>query len=119
MRTASANVPSSPGRKAAFRRAYLLGFARTVGRRLRASHDESVAEAIGEHGDSVLPVLASRKAAVDAVVSALGKISTMSAQASDGEGWVAGAKAAERASLVGQPAFPAVPRGIGRVGGMS
>jgi hypothetical protein len=114
LRIASSDLSTWPGRKAAFRRAYLLGFARTIGARLRTTHDAAVAEAVREHGEHVLPVLASRDAAVKAAVDALGETKAMSASASDGSGWIAGANAAERASLVGQRPLPDPRRAIGR-----
>jgi hypothetical protein len=109
LRAASAGASNVPGQKAAFRRAYLLGFARAIGARLRVAHDEGVADAVRDHGESLLPVLAAREAAVDAAVDALGKLRHMQTRASNGAGWAAGADAGNRATLVHQRPLPTGP----------
>jgi hypothetical protein len=118
VRTASARVSTAPGQKAAFRRAYLLGFARSIGARLRAAHDAGVADAVRESGGGLLPVLAAREAAVEAAVAALGTLGHMKTRVSSGEGWAAGAEAARRANLVHQPSLPVHPGALpARTGG--
>lgn len=101
-------------RKAAFRRSFLLAFAVRVGIRLAESSERSVSDLRAEHGDSVLPVLASRDAAVDAAVErAAPGARALRASASDGHGWLAGAAAGDRATFSNQPAMPAMPRQLG------
>ena len=97
-----------PARKAAYRRAFLAAFAARIGVRLRAASEESLVDARREHGDALLPVLASRQAAVDAAISAVGT-RPLSASVSDGRGWAAGTRAADRATIAGQPSMPVMP----------
>jgi hypothetical protein len=107
-RTGSYDAPAS---KAGFRRAYLVAFAFRIGERLRAAADASVADLKRDHGDAVLPVLASRRAAVDAAFDTIAQGSRpIRFTASDARGRYAGADAAERATLSSQPRLPAMPR---------
>lgn len=89
-------------RTRSFRSSFLTAFATRIGERLEfASKDAETTAAESAGGGALVPVLAARKAAVDAAVDeifpelqskALGSIS-------DGEGWRAGMSAADRAEL--------------------
>jgi hypothetical protein len=111
MAAAGSGPYSAPSTTAGFRRAYLLAFAFRIGERLNAAADASVVDLKRDHGDAVLPVLASRRAAVDAAFDAIAKGSRpISFTASNWSGWRAGADAAERATLTSQPRLPPMPR---------
>lgn len=90
-------------RSRGFRSSFLLAYATAIGRRLREATAAVVAEAATDHGDALLPVLASKADAVEAAVrEACPRLVTRRASASDAAGWSAGAAAAERADL-GRP----------------
>jgi hypothetical protein len=100
---------------AAFRRAYLFGFARQIGSRLAKSRVDTVREAEQVHGESLLPVLASRDAAVEAAVEvAAPRARNVRAQVSNIDGLVAGRRAADRATLANQSNLPTSRRQLGR-----
>jgi hypothetical protein len=97
---------SHPSTVAAFRRAFLLGFAQRIGQRLSSGREAVIDEAHATHGDDLLPVLADRADAIDAAIEPFlnpaGKprrASRYSNLAGLGAGHVAGA----RASLSQQP----------------
>lgn len=91
-------------RKAAFRRAYLHGFAHRIGDRLHVARDHAVDEAKSEHGDALLPVLASRVEAVDAAVDKLAPgTKPMRDRISSASGWTAGDQDARRATVITDP----------------
>ena len=93
----------SSARTAAFRRAFLYAFAARIGQRLRRAADAAVAAATEAHGDSLLPVLASREEAVEAAVAAAApRTSTARFSFSDHDGYRAGVAAADRATLATQ-----------------
>jgi hypothetical protein len=99
-----------PARKAAFRRAFMMGFGRRIALRLEALAEARTTEISQERGVDLLPVLASRQAAVDAAVKATSpNVSTISARISDARGWVAGAAAGDRATIATQPSLPDLP----------
>jgi len=92
----------SPSRVKAFRHAFLLGFAGRIGERLTTQAELDVEEAAAEHGQSVLPVLASRADEVDAAMrDAFPDVGTLRVTASSGLGAAAGRSAADRADLGG------------------
>lgn len=100
---------------AAYRRAFLLSFARRIGQRLRVSRQACVDALAEEHGASLLPVLKEHDSAVDAAVeAAMGQLGSMRTTASNPQGWINGARAGERASLANVVPFPSMPRSIGR-----
>ena len=84
-----------------FRRAFLLGYAHRIGERLQDARRRATAEAAAERGLDLLPVLRSRREAVDAAVAELfPKLRTSRSRASvDAGGWFAGRSAAERADV--------------------
>jgi len=88
-------------RSRGFRSAFLTAYAVRVGQRLAESREASVAEAESTHGASLLPVLASREKAVEALVDEMfPKLHKGRRSASyDGAGWAAGVAAADRADL--------------------
>ena len=88
------------GRTKAFRHAFLLAFAARIGARLRESQRSAEHEAAATHGAALVPVLTKRLAAVDtAVTDAFGPLGRKRVSASHGQGWRAGAAAADRATL--------------------
>jgi len=84
-----------------FRRAFLLGYAHRIGERLQDARRRATAEAAAERELDLLPVLRSRREAVDAAVAELfPKLRTSRSRASvDAGGWSAGQTAAERADV--------------------
>ncbi|SOC52052.1 Protein of unknown function [Blastococcus aggregatus] len=91
--------PSSSPR--AFRRAFLLGYAHRIGERLQDARRRATAEAAAERELDLLPVLRSRREAVDSAVAQLfPKLRSSRSRASvDAGGWYAGQTAAERADV--------------------
>jgi hypothetical protein len=93
------------GRRAAprsFRRAFLLGYAQRIGERLQTARRRATSDAASERGVDLLPVLRSRREAVDAAVAELfPKVRASRSRASsvDAGGWYAGQSAAERADV--------------------
>ncbi len=84
-----------------FRRAFLLGYAHRIGERLQEARRRATADAAEERGLDLLPVLRSRRAAVDAAVAELfPRVRTSRSRATvDAGGWYAGQTAAERADV--------------------
>lgn len=87
-----------------FRRAFLLGYAHRIGERLQDARRRATAEAAdaaGQRGVDLLPVLRSRKEAVDAAVAELfPRLRASRSRATvDAGGWYAGQSAAERADV--------------------
>jgi len=96
---------SSDGRSRtrSFRQSFLVSFAVRIGQRLRAAAEVAEGEAVGEHGASLLPVLASRQSAVDAEADAFFPETSniRSSAPQNAAGWVAGHAAADLAALWG------------------
>ncbi len=91
---------AAQSRKRAFRHSFLVGYASRIGERLREAARGAAEEAIVEHGGSLLPVLASRKAAVDdATRQAFPELRIHRTTISHGSGYYAGRVAADDASL--------------------
>jgi len=111
-----ATSPSSAAASstAAYRRAFLVAFAGRIGERLRDGNDQAVADARREHGDAILPVLASKEqAAEDALREFAPDTRTISLSVSNHRGWSAGKAAADRAALSHQAPLPARRAAIG------
>jgi hypothetical protein len=90
-------------RSRAFRQAFLVAYAARIGQRLRQASAATVSEAVRDHGDGLLPVLASREVAVeDELASTFPHLRRMRVTASDPAGYAAGHAAADRARLSGQ-----------------
>jgi hypothetical protein len=92
------------GRRSAsrsFRRSFLLGYAHRIGERLQTARQRATAEAAAEHGVDLLPVLRSRREAVEKATAELfPRVRTSRSRASvDAGGWYAGRQAAERADV--------------------
>jgi hypothetical protein len=99
---AAAERTAGPGSSPrTFRRAFLLGYAHRIGERLQEARRRATADAEEERGVDLLPVLRSRREAVDAAVAEL--FPRMRASRSrapvDAGGWYAGRTAAERADV--------------------
>jgi hypothetical protein len=83
-----------------FRRAFLISFAHRIAERLEAARSHVAAEAAAEYGDSLLPVLASREAAVEAAYAeAFPNTTMMKSRSLNAAGWHAGRSAADAADL--------------------
>ncbi len=91
---------SGRSRTRSFRQAFLLAYAVRIGDRLREAEAVSRASAQEAYGEALLPVLADRKAAVEAASAATfpGAVNR-SVTVSNAAGWAAGRAAAELASL--------------------
>jgi hypothetical protein len=84
-----------------FRRAFLLGYAHRIGERLQTARRQATAAAAAEREVDLLPVLRSRREAVEAATAELfPRVRTSRSRASvDPGGWYAGQAAAERADV--------------------
>jgi hypothetical protein len=86
-------------RTRSFRTSFLAAYGQRIGQRLRAAREATVLEA-SHHNEGVLPVLASREAAVQEVFAAtFPQVTYRSARVSHRGGWLAGQLAAEQADL--------------------
>lgn len=85
----------------AFRRAFLLGYAQRIGERLQVARQRATADAVSERGADLLPVLRSRREAVESAVAEMfPRLRASRSRASvDAGGWYAGRSAAERADV--------------------
>jgi hypothetical protein len=102
MRSAAATASAgSHERSRGFRASFVLAFANRVAERLAEINAAILSDVEADIGHSLLPVLAARRAVVDAAVDEmfgpLGKIS--SRRSVDAAGWVSGRMAADRARL--------------------
>lgn len=87
-------------RTRSFRQSFLVAYAARIGERLRRADEAAVAEAAADLGGGVLPVLASREAAVDQhFTREFPHLRTMRVVARDPAGWTAGRRAADRVRL--------------------
>jgi hypothetical protein len=94
-------------RTRSFRQAFLLAYAVRIGQRLREAEAASRAAAVTEYGEALLPVLADRTAAVEALSTvAFPDVMSRSVSVSNAAGWAAGAAAADLASLSGRTEVP-------------
>ncbi len=85
---------------ASFRRAFLIAFAHRIAERLEAARRHVAAEAAEEYGASLLPVLASREAAVEAAYAeAFPNTTLMKSRSLNAAGWHAGRSAADVADI--------------------
>ena len=85
---------------ASFRRAFLVSFAHRIAERLEAARAHVATQAALQYGESLLPVLASREAAVEAAYTeAFPNASPMRGRSLDAAGWHAGRAAADRADI--------------------
>lgn len=84
-----------------FRRSFLLGYAARIGERLATARRRATTEVASERGVDLLPVLRSRREAVDAAMTELfPHVRARRSRASvDAGGWYAGRDAAERADV--------------------
>nr|WP_235870660.1 DUF2786 domain-containing protein [Rhodococcus xishaensis] len=102
MHTAGAGERGT-SRTGSFRKAFLFGFAVRIGQRLEETDSRATAEAAVDANvqiDDLLPVLASRSAAVDAEFDRLFPATRTSRNRRvDADGWHAGQSAADRASV--------------------
>lgn len=102
-------------RTRSFRTSFLLSFSVRIGERLAeatADAEQEVAAQGGAAATDLLPVLADRAEAVLAERDrAFPQLRTARTTVSNGQGWSAGRRAAERASLTGQGQVKARPRG--------
>ena len=87
-------------RTPSYRRAFLLSYAYRIGERLEAAKRQTSAVAAEDYGDSLLPILADKQAAVDAAYEEAFPNSTpMKGRSLDAAGYHAGRAAAERAHI--------------------
>jgi len=87
-------------RTPSYRRAFLLSYAYRIGERLEAAKRQTSAVAAEDYGDSLLPILADKQAAVDAAYEeAFPNSTTMKSRSLDAAGYHAGRAAAERAHI--------------------
>ena len=94
-----AERPEVPWEIRSFRNAFLISYSQRIGERLAAINAEAVSAA--DNG-SLLPVLASRSAAVDAATdAAFPELSPLSVSTSNAGGLLAGRAAANDAELLG------------------
>lgn len=94
--------------KAAFRRAFLVAYARRIGQRLQEARAAAEAAAETELGMALVPMMEARRAAIDErVAEEFPQLRTSYSRISHAAGYRAGTAAADRADLGGQ----------GRIGG--
>jgi hypothetical protein len=95
-------------RTKAFRQSFLAAYAHRTGARLAEAAGQQVAEAKGQAGQELLPVLASREAAVREETDRLFPRTTTTRLrgVNDEEGWNQGREAADRARLGRAPGLP-------------
>ena len=91
---------SRQARSASFRRAFVTAYASRIGERLRQARVQAETEATSEYGTALVPILASRRDAVDdAVNEAFPETTRSRPRAVDAHGWRAGRLAADLADL--------------------
>jgi hypothetical protein len=83
-----------------FRQSFLVGFATRIGERLRESAQSVTVEAVREHGDDLLPVLAARsEAAAGLRNEAFSNLRRNTISANDGSGFLRGVASADVATI--------------------
>jgi hypothetical protein len=98
--TAAGRNDRGRSRVRSFRQAFLVSFASRIGQRLQQATATAVDEARSAHGDSFLPVLASRElASEEARSDAFPDLRTRTVSLSNHDGWMAGRAAADTAHL--------------------
>jgi Protein of unknown function (DUF2786) len=98
--SAEATSTDRRSRTPSYRRAFLLSYAYRIGERLRAAKQHTSAEAQHDYGESLLPILADRQAAVDqAYDEAFPDAKPMRGRSLDSAGYHAGRAAADRAHI--------------------
>lgn len=94
------NDPTGSSRTRSFRRSFLIAFAHRIGERLHEATEAATRAAQESIGDSLLPVLASRRDAVDRLsTKTFPKTQAKKTTISNSAGWWAGHEAANKASL--------------------
>lgn len=89
-----------PGSTRRFRRSFLIGFAYRISERLREANEETVRTVADETGRDLVPILDSRERAAEEAMNAThSNIKGMSISITDGEGYEAGTRLADRADL--------------------
>jgi len=97
---AEATARERRSRTPSYRRAFLLAYAYRIGERLEAAKRQTSATAAEDYGESLLPILADKQAAVDAAYEEAFPNSTpMKGRSLDAAGYHAGRAAAERAHI--------------------
>jgi hypothetical protein len=98
---ATAAPPGAHARSRSFRSAFLVAYAHRIGERLAEINAEVISAAEVETSRSILPVLASRSAAVDSSVDEMfGSLRESAVTGGhDAAGWASGTRAADRARL--------------------
>jgi len=95
-----------------FRRSFLTAYAVRVGERLHQATEATEADADEGSGGALLPVLATRRDAVDdALNAAFPQTTVRRSRAYDAHGWHAGTDAADRAALGGEHSVHGATRG--------
>lgn len=98
--TAAGRTGGAQARGRSFRQSFLVAFANRIGERLEQATSSAVDDARAQHGDNVLPVLASRDAAAEeARDEAFPQLTSQQVGANSYQGWVAGQAAADLARL--------------------
>lgn len=83
-----------------FRRSFLIGFAYRISERLREANEETVRTVADETGRDLVPILDTRERAAEEAMNAThSNIKGMSISITDGEGYEAGTRLADRADL--------------------
>ena len=93
--------PGSRARSRSFRSSFLMSYAQRIDARLTEVNRRVASDAVAEHGDALLPVLAARQDEVDdAVESMFGTVTSNVVRGGrDSAGWALGASAADQARL--------------------
>jgi hypothetical protein len=93
--------PGSRARSRSFRSSFLMSYAQRIDKRLTEVNRRVESDAVVEHGDALLPVLAARSEEVhDAVESMFGAVTSNVVRGGrDSAGWALGASAADQAKL--------------------
>ncbi len=98
--SAAATITNRQLSTPSFRRAFIIAFAHRIAERLEAARSHVAQEAAAEYGDSLLPVLASREAAVEAAYAeAFPNTTMMRSRSLNAAGWHAGRSAADAADI--------------------